>query len=85
MSNVDSSGGINGRIGRSMDCSQLSEIRRKYVNTYKMVLDNPRNSPTIKPFFGQDKKSREPHSNGSVDFYFTRGLNLLFPRIGSGK
>lgn len=85
MSNVDSSGGIGGRVGRSMDCSQLSEIRRKLTHVNRMYYDNPQNSPTIKPFFGQDKKSREPHTNGSIDFYFTRGLNLIFSRIGPAK
>uniref|UniRef100_A0A6C0JKF3 Uncharacterized protein n=1 Tax=viral metagenome TaxID=1070528 RepID=A0A6C0JKF3_9ZZZZ len=85
MSNVDSSGGIGGRVGRSMDCSQLSEIRRKLTNTNTMYSLNPNNDPTIKPHFGQDKMTREPHTNGSIDFYFTRGLNLIFNRIGPPK
>ena len=85
MSNVDSSGGIGGRIGRSMDYSQLLEIRRKYVGVNHMTVVNPTNSPNIKPFFNQDKKLREPGSNGAVDFYFTRGLQPLFGRVGTSK
>jgi hypothetical protein len=85
MSNVDSSGGIGGRVGRSMDCSQLMEIRRKYVGIHKMVTSNPQNVPTLKPRFNQDKMTREPLTNGAVDYYFTRGLNLVFNRFGSSK
>lgn len=85
MSNVDSSGGIGGRVGRSMDYSQLLEIRRKYVGVNHMTQVNPANTNTIKPYFNQDKKLREPGSNGAVDFYFTRGLFPLFGRVGVSK
>jgi hypothetical protein len=85
MSNVDSSGGIGGRVGRSMDCSQVIEIRRKLTKSNRMFYDNPSNLRTIKPYFGQDKMTREPHTNGSVDYFFTRGLNLVFSRIGPSK
>lgn len=85
MSNVDSSGGIRGRVGRSMDYSQLLEIRRKYVGVNHMTQVNPSNTPTIKPYFNQDKKLREPGSNGAVDFYFTRGLYPLFGRVGTSN
>jgi hypothetical protein len=71
--------------GRSMDCSQVSEIRRKYVNTRVMTVNNPSNSQNLKPRFNQDKFNREPSTNGSVDFYSTRGLSNLFYRIGSSK
>jgi|UniRef100_A0A6C0B1U5 hypothetical protein len=85
MSNVDSSGGIGGRVGRSMDYSQLLEIRRKYVGVNHMTLNNASNTNTIKPFFNQDKKLREPSTNGAVDYYFTRGLYPLFQRVGTSK
>jgi hypothetical protein len=85
MSNVDSSGGIGGRVGRSMDYSQLLEVRRKYVGVRHMTNFNPNNSPSIKPHFNQDRKLREPSTNGAVDFYFTRGLYLLFGRVGTSK
>jgi len=85
MSNVDSSGGIGGRRGRSMDYSQLLEIRRKYIGVNAMVTSNPQNVPTIKPFFNQDRRLREPLTNGAVDYYFTRGLYPLFRRVGTSK
>jgi hypothetical protein len=71
--------------GRSMDCSQVSEIRRKYVNTLVMRNNNASNIPGAGPKFNQDKFNREPATNGSVDFYSTRGLSNLFYRIGSSK
>jgi hypothetical protein len=85
MSNVDSSGGIGGRIGRSMDCSQLMEIRRKYVGVNAMQGQNPQNVPSLKPRFNQDKMTRDPATNGAVNFYFSRGLNAIFSQIGSPK
>jgi len=91
MPNVNSDGlfgGENGygrRVGRSMDYSQLLDARRKYVGVNMMTLNNPNNSNNIKPFFNQDKMLREPGSNGAVNFYFNRGLTLVFNRIGSGK
>jgi len=85
MSNVDSSGGIGGRVGRSMDYSQLLDIRRKYIGVNMMTVNNPGNSPEIKPRFNQDKFVREPGSNGAVAFYFNRGLFPLFSRVGTGK
>lgn len=85
MSNTDSSGGTGGRVGRSMDYSQLLEIRRKYIGVHAMTTSNPENVPTIKPRFNQDKMTREPLTNGAVDYYFTRGLYLIFNRVGSSK
>ncbi len=81
MSNVNSSG----KFGTSMDYSQLLEIRRKYVGVNHMHQVNPENKVTIKPHFNQDKKLREPGSNGAVDFYFTRGLFPIFGRVGTSK
>jgi hypothetical protein len=81
MPNINS----NGKFGTSMDYSQLLEIRRKYVNVNMMQQTNPKNNPDIKPRFNQDKFVREPGSNGAVDFYFTRGLNSVYSRVGTGK
>jgi len=81
MSNVNS----DGKFGRSMDYSQLLEIRRKYIGVNSMRIANPKNLPTIKPHFNQDKFVREPGSNGAVDFYFTRGLSGVFSIVGTSK
>jgi len=85
MSNINSSGLFGGRIGTSMDYSQLLSIRRKYIGVNAMHHSNRTNNPEIKPHFNQDKFLREPSTNGAVDFYFTRGLHPLFSRIGTGK
>jgi hypothetical protein len=81
MSNVNS----DGKFGRSMDYSQLLEIRRKYIGVNSMRIDNPKNLPTIKPHFNQDKFTREPKTNGAVDFYFTRGLYPIYTKVGTSK
>ena len=91
MPNVNSDGLFGGtslgqtRPGRSMDYSQLLEIRRRFVGVNNMVIDNPHNSKTIKPFFNQDKRVREPSTNGAVNFYFVRGLTPVYNRISSSK
>ena len=85
MSNVSSAGLFGGRVGTSMDYSQMLEIRRKYINSASMKIKNPSNSPLIKPHFNQDKFVREPLTNGVVDYYFTRGLTPLFRHIGTSK
>jgi len=85
MSNISSAGLFGGRVGTSMDYSQLLEIRRKYITVNKMAQDNDKNSPDIKPRFNQDKFNREPLTNGAVDYYFTRGLKPLFGSIGTSK
>ena len=91
MPNVNSDGlfgsvnpGIT-RPGRSMDCSQLIEIRKRYAGVKNMVIDNIHNSKDIKPFFNQDKKVRDVSSNGAVNFYFVRGLTNVFSRVHTSK
>jgi hypothetical protein len=85
MSNVSSAGLFGGRVGTSMDYSQMLEIRRKYIISRQMKNNNPTNSPEIKPHFNQDKFNREPQTNGVVDYYFTRGLTPLYASIGASK
>jgi hypothetical protein len=85
MSNVNSAGLFGGRVGTSMDYSQLLEVRRKYIGVNAMRVANPTNSAERKPRFNQDKFTREPSTNGAVDFYFTRGLYPLFGKIRTGK
>jgi hypothetical protein len=81
MPNINS----NGKFGTSMDYSQLLEIRRKFTTVNHMTQQNPENSPSIKPYFNQDKFARENGTNGAVPFYFQRGLLPIYSRIGSGK
>ena len=67
--------GSTGKFGVSMDCSQRTEIRRKYLNMNAMRLANPDNTPTLKPHFNQDMRTRDYSNNGAKEFYFQRGLN----------
>jgi len=64
--------GSTGKFGTSMDCSQRMELRRKFLEVRIMTAVNPNNNKTIKPFFNQDKLSREAHAERP--FYFQRGL-----------
>jgi len=81
MPNVNS----NDKFGRSMDASQLIELRRKYVNTNLMYQVNEENDPNIKPRFAQDKFNRESHTSGVSEYYFQRGLSSVYSRFGSTK
>jgi len=72
--------GSTGKFGTSMDYSQLLEIRRKYLNVNKMKNVNPTNTPTIKPYFNQDRLT-SGSNNGSSEFYNQRGLFTLFKRV----
>lgn len=81
MPNINS----NGKFGTSMDSSQLMEIRRKYAGVRMMTNNNPINSPNAKHRFNQNKFNRESATNGAADFYFARGLNTVFNKVGAAK
>jgi len=78
MPNINS----NGKFGRSMDASQLIELRRKYVNANLMLQVNDENDPNIKPRFNQDKFNREPLTSGVTEYYFQRGLGPVYSIFG---
>ena len=65
--------GSTGKFGTSMDCSQRMEILRRSKNVTRMHVDNPTNTPTIKPHFNQGSKNAAS-DNGSSEFYHQRGL-----------
>lgn len=78
MSNVDSSGGIRGRVGRSMDYSQLLKIRKQGILTaaYRGAIEI---GNTV---FNRDKKTRG-FDNGVVQVFFQKGLYLSSARGGN--
>lgn len=67
--------GSTGKFGVSMDCSQRTELRRKYLNMNAMRIANPHNTLDVKPHFNQDMHTRDYGSNGAKEFYFAKGLN----------
>ena len=80
MSNVNS----DAKFGRSMDYSQLLELRRKYIQVNSATQQNPRNSPNIKPHFNQDKFNREGDTNGASPFYFQHSITGTYARVLAG-
>lgn len=84
MSNIDSSGGVRGRVGRSMDYSQLLTIRKQGILTsaYRGAVEDSK--PVV---FNRDKKT-SGFDNGVVQVYFQKGLFLSSSRggnVGSGR
>ena len=78
MSNIDSSGGVRGRVGRSMDYSQLLTIRKQGILTsaYRGAVEI---GNTV---FNRDQKTRG-FDNGVVQVYFQKGLFLSSSRGGN--
>jgi len=70
--------------GRSMDYSQLLEIRRIAKITDIVSETNPTNSVEIKPRFGMDSLNRGFNS-GVIDVHMRRGLQPVFQRSAGGK
>ena len=79
MSNIDSSGGVRGRVGRSMDYSQLLTIRKQDILTsaYRGAVEDSK--PVV---FNRDKKT-SGFDNGVVQVYFQKGLFLSSSRGGN--
>ena len=76
MPNVDSSG----KLGRSMDYSQLLNIRKKHPTVSLEHEKTPPGDQSQKPMFNRDFKNGGDSNNGASWFYNQRGLVLLFQR-----
>lgn len=81
MPNIDSSG----KFGRSMDCSQLLDIQRKYRT---VQLQNSKAIPgnqSVKPKFNSNSVIGGGSNNGASEYYNQKGLALLYKRPGLMK
>lgn len=76
MPNLDSTG----KFGRSMDCSQLLEIKRKYKQVQQQNSKSVAGSQKIKPMFNSNQTIGGGSGNGASSYYNERGLSLLFKR-----
>lgn len=76
MPNLDSTG----KFGRSMDCSQLLEIKRKYKQVQEQNSKPVPGSQQIKPIFNSNKTIGGGTDNGASAYYHEGGLSLLFKR-----
>jgi len=76
MPNIDSTG----KQGRSMDCSQLMDVRKKRPTVSLEHGKVPPGDQTQKPMFNRDYKNGGSSENGASWFYNQRGLVLLYQR-----
>lgn len=83
MPNLDSTG----KQGRSMDCSQLLDFKKKYKTVQTQNGKNPPGDQSQKPKFNSDRMGGGGSENGASWYYNQRGNNLIFQRffgIGGG-
>jgi len=76
MPNTDSTG----KFGRSMDCSQLLDVKKKYPTVRLEHNKVPPGDQRQKPMFNRDFKNGGDSNNGASWFYNQRGLVLLYQR-----
>lgn len=76
MPNVDSTG----KRGRSMDASQLLDIKKKLPTVTLESIKNPPGDQKQKPMFNRDYKNGGDSNNGASWFYNQRGLVPLYQR-----
>jgi len=77
MPNTDSSG----RLGRSMDASQLTNLRKKVTTLTLENAKSPQGDQKKKPMFNRDFKNTGDSDNGASWFYNQRGNTLVFKRL----
>jgi len=77
MPNIDSTG----KFGRSMDCSQLLEFRKKYQTVQQQNRKTPQGDQKQKPAFNSDKKNGGDSENGASWYYNQKGNALIYLRF----
>jgi hypothetical protein len=80
MPNVNS----NGKLGRSMDHSQILELRKAAKLTSITTSVNPKNSSSIKDNFGRDYRNRG-FTSGVTSVFMQKGLTPIFKLVGGGN
>jgi len=76
MPNTDSTG----KLGRSMDASQLLDLKKKRPTIMLEYGKNPVGDQSKKPMFNRDFKNTGDFDNGASWFYNQRGLLTLYQR-----
>jgi hypothetical protein len=77
MPNLDSTG----KQGRSMDCSQLLQFRKKYQTVQQQNGKNPDGDQRQKPAFNSNRVIGGDSENGASWYYNQRGSYLIFDRF----
>lgn len=77
MPNTDSTG----KLGRSMDASQLTSLRKKVTTLTLENSKTPQGDQKTKPMFNRDFKNTGNSHNGASWFYNQRGNTLDYKRF----
>jgi hypothetical protein len=77
MPNLDSTG----KFGRSMDCSQLLEFKKKYKTVQQQNGKDPQGDQKQKPAFNSNRLGGGGSENGASWYYLQPGNALLYRRF----
>lgn len=77
MPNLDSTG----KFGRSMDCSQLLEFKKKYKTVQQQNGKNPQGDQSQKPAFNSNRVIGGGSENGAAWYYNQKGNFLVYQRF----
>jgi hypothetical protein len=77
MPNLDSTG----KFGRSMDCSQLLEFKKKYKTVQQQNGKTPPGDQKQKPAFNSDRLGGGGSDNGASWYYNQKGNSLIYDRF----
>jgi len=77
MPNLDSTG----KFGRSMDCSQLLEFKKKYKTVQQQNGKTPQGDQSQKPAFNSNRLGGGGSENGASWYYNQKGNFLIYDRF----
>lgn len=77
MPNVDSTG----KQGRSMDCSQLLDFKKKYKTLQQQDGKNPKGDQRQKPAFNSNQVIGGDSQNGASWYYLQPGNALIYKKF----
>jgi hypothetical protein len=77
MPNLDSTG----KFGRSMDCSQLLDFKKKYMTVQQQNGKTPPGNQNQKPAFNSDNKIGGDSENGASWYYNQNGNTIIYKRF----
>jgi hypothetical protein len=70
----------SGKFGQSMDCSQITDFRRRYATVKQQNSKPIPSDQSVKPRFNQDRLNASSQ-NGNADVYRVRGLTPVYSRF----
>jgi hypothetical protein len=70
-----------GKFGRSMDCSQIIDFKKKYRIVQQQYNKTPPGDQSQRPAFNSGRLDGGGSDNGASVYYNQRGANLFFFRF----